>query len=492
MSRSLYARLVHRFSPDRGPSRREVLAAALAAGGASLLSGCGLVPKRPTAVAPRVVVIGAGFAGLACAHELLSAGYDVTVVEARSRVGGRVLSFDDFVPGKIVEGGGELVGSNHPTWVAYAERFGLEFRDVTTDESLSFPVLLGGQRLNDQDVEQLYEEMDAAFQTLNDDARKVNADWPWLSANAAALDRRATGGWVQSLNVSPRAKLAIEVELSANNGVGVWRQSYLGNLAQVAGGGIERYWTESEVYRCEQGNQALATKLAEAIGSERLRLGQPVAGITHDEQRVTVTLADGSTLEADDVVLTAPPSTWGKIDIRPALPLILQPQMGVNLKYLARVKSRFWLERKQSPDSLTDGMVSMTWEGTDGQDEAGGYSLHAFSGGDAAMASMELTGDQRDAAYSNALEQILPGFKDRFVSSRYMNWPADPWTLAGYSFPAPGQITRLGPILARGFGRLHFAGEHTCFKFVGYMEGGLNSGVTVARRIATRDGRVRG
>ena len=58
----------------------------------------------------RVVVIGAGFSGLAAAYELAQAGYDVTVVEARNRVGGRVISFSDIVPGKNVEGGGELIG----------------------------------------------------------------------------------------------------------------------------------------------------------------------------------------------------------------------------------------------------------------------------------------------------------------------------------------------------------------------------------------------
>ena len=81
----------------------------------------------------RVVVIGAGFSGLAAAYELSSAGYDVTVVEARNRVGGRVVSFSDMVPGKNVEGGGELIGSNHPTWVAYAKQFKLEFLDVTEE-----------------------------------------------------------------------------------------------------------------------------------------------------------------------------------------------------------------------------------------------------------------------------------------------------------------------------------------------------------------------
>jgi monoamine oxidase len=69
-----------------------------------------------------------------------------------------------------------------------------------------------------------------------------------------------------------------------------------------------------------------------------------------------------------------------------------------------------------------------------------------------------------------------------------MDWPGDPWTLAGYSFPAPGQVTTVGPLLRKGVGNLHFCGEHTSYKFVGYMEGALNSGAALAKRIALRDG----
>jgi monoamine oxidase len=72
-----------------------------------------------------------------------------------------------------------------------------------------------------------------------------------------------------------------------------------------------------------------------------------------------------------------------------------------------------------------------------------------------------------------------------------MNWPKEPWTMASYSFPAPGQVTSQGPILRAPFGRLHFAGEHTNYAFVGYMEGALGSGIAVAKRLAHRDGFMR-
>jgi monoamine oxidase len=73
-----------------------------------------------------------------------------------------------------------------------------------------------------------------------------------------------------------------------------------------------------------------------------------------------------------------------------------------------------------------------------------------------------------------------------------MDWPGDRWTMGSYSFPAPGQVTLQGQRLYDGIGRLHFAGEHTSYAFMGYMEGALHSGASVARRLATREGIVKG
>jgi monoamine oxidase len=102
----------------------------------------------------------------------------VTVLDARNRVGGRVLSFNDMISGKVVEGGGELIGSNHPTWVAYAKKFGLSFNDVTESETLEAPLILGGKRLSEKESEALWEEMDSAYKTMNAAAAPINADEP--------------------------------------------------------------------------------------------------------------------------------------------------------------------------------------------------------------------------------------------------------------------------------------------------------------------------
>jgi monoamine oxidase len=112
----------------------------------------------------------------------------------------------------------------------------------------------------------------------------------------------------------------------------------------------------------------------------------------------------------------------------------------------------------------------------------------AYSGGPGADAMRAIPSDLRDAAYAEELKQRYPGYAEAFVAARFMDWPAVPWTRASYSFAAPGEVTTMGPLLHRGIAdRLHFAGEHTCYKFAGYMEGALHSGVDVAKRLASRD-----
>src|SRR5688572_14862430 len=205
---------------------------------------------------------------------------------------------------------------------------------------------------------------------------------------------------------------------------------------------------------------------------------------------MTVVCKDGRTIEVDDVVLAVPPTTWKKIAMNPRLPDMLAPQMGSNVKYLAAVKKRFWKEHKLAPDSLTDTFLSMTWEGTDNQEGDEGACINCFSGGPASEKALAFSKDERDAKYKELLNQLYPGFDENFVRARFMDWPNEQWTGAGYSFPAPGQVTTIGPMLYKGLGKLHFAGEHCSYKFVGYMEGALNSGASLAKRIAMRDGIV--
>jgi monoamine oxidase len=487
---SVISQLVRRHAKPDGISRRDMMQRSLLAAAGVLLSERFAGRTFAQGRAGRVVVIGGGFSGLTAAYELSKVGYDVTVVEARNRVGGRVISFSDLVPGKNVEGGGELIGSNHPTWLAYGKQFGLEFLDVT-EEDAEAPIVINGKRLSSDESDALWEDLEKTFNLMLADAATIaNPSEPWRVANAEALDRRSLGAWIDSTSASPLCKAALHAQMTADNGVESAWQSYLGNIAMIKGGGLEKYWTDSEVFRCKGGNQQLARKLAEAVGASKVLLRTPVRSVMTTETGARVALADGRVLEADHVLLSAPPSVWNRITFNPALPLTLAPQMGTNVKCLVALKGTFWRQAGLAPEMLTDGPVHLTWHATDGQPGAGA-AMVAFSGANAADQCREWTPATRIENYVAALEKVYRGIRPSFVKARFMDWPSDPWTKASYSFPSPGQVTTQGPTLRQGIGRLHFAGEHTSYAFMGYMEGALESGAAAARRIAARDGVTR-
>lgn len=499
MAISLYARLARRLRPQpTGLTRRDMLRLSLGVAATLMLSGVPTVGARRTRGARKpdrkVLVIGGGFAGLSCAFELMSAGYDVRVLEARNRVGGRVLSFADLVPGRNVEGGAELIGSNHPAWLAYAKKFDLEMLDVTEEPGLDDPVMINDRMLAPTEIERLFVDMERAYTEMTLAAVEIDAERPWTAPNAATLDQRSLADWLAGQKVSDAARAAITAHLSGDLGQSLERSSLLAMLACVKGGGLDKYWTESEVYRCKGGNQQLALRLADALGQTRLRLGTPVSAIRRDDQQFTIIAGNNEKLTADELVLAIPPSTWAQIDWSPALPADLAPQMGVNVKYLAALRKPVWRDSRRKPDLLSNGDVQMTWHATDNQfpdgEDNAPVGMVAFSGGPSAAACRGRIGAEREAAYRRTLEKVYPGFAENVIRTRFMDWAGDPWTQASYAFPAPGEITRLGPRLLDGLDRLHFAGEHTSYAFIGYMEGALQSGLRAARQIASKDGIV--
>lgn len=421
-----------------------------------------------------VIVIGAGFSGLACAYELVAAGHKVKILEARNRTGGRVHSQSEFIVGKNVEFGGELIGANHPHWLSYASQFQLELTEVD-DDSRPSPAILKMQKL---DCWSLKDELQLVFSQMSEESKDINIDEPWNTPNAVQLDNTRTSEWISKLSVSEMTKHLFDLQLESDNAVPTEKQSLLGNFVLCKSGGLQKFWEESESYRCKGGNQQLTSCFAKSIGEENILFNCPVVSIT-TEPTVIVTDAHGNQHTADYVVLTIPPSLWPKIKFTPELSIV--PQMGMNTKHLSVIKGSFW-ENGLSPNAWGDRHVNQTWSGTGGQDESDCSALVSFSGGESAERVHQSAGSE----ILKELEELYPNISKNVIKTQLIDWIADPWTRGGYSFPAPGEITTIGPILQNGIGRLQFAGEYACYQFAGYMEGALCSGASLAKRLCKK------
>jgi monoamine oxidase len=495
---SLRARHRHQLVPPE-PSlpKSEIFAApaglALLQSASQFLARAG-TPTAQTTRKPtrRAIVIGAGLAGLSAAYELRGLDYDVKVYEARSRVGGRVQSLDNFVAGKIAEGGGELIGRNHPLWNSYKHHFGLTFTDVK--EYGNSPFRLRGETLTADQSTELIDEMEQQFKLLTNLAESIVDPFePWTNRNAKALDHISIWDWVNRAKCSEMCKRAINVMLYADNGIPTSEQSLLAVLAMVKGGGLDRYWTDTELFRCKGGNQTLANCFRDALNKtpDTVVEGAPVETISSSNGKIRLTVKGGKTDEGDDIILAIPPSAWYTIKVEGfpelAVNLSAPPQMGVNVKYLMCFDKRFWQTFGSSPTLSEDGPVDLTWETTE-DDKNRDFVMVAFSGSDDAKKCAEWDAAQRKLHYVDAMQAPYPGIGQQIKGDKFMNWPEEDWTKASYYFPRLGAVTSWGPFWKTGYGGwLHFAGEHTSYAFMGYMEGALSSGYRLARKLAVRD-----
>lgn len=507
MSRSLYARLHRRFGarpsgPDLVYRARAKISSIIQR--FRLDESFTIRYHKRRGRLPRVAVVGGGFGGLSAGYQLRNAA-EVTVLEASLRLGGKVWSRSDFTPGRTIEFGGELIGYNHALWLGFAEMFGLGLSMITTDSDfdslgLDSPLRLDGKTLSQSQARAVYDEMTRAFGTLNRDAKPLLAHVyePWKVRNAEGFDRKPLASILDGLKYSSRfTRAALEAQFALNNGAPTENQSYLANLALVAGAAVEEersrrpylmsYWEHTEVARCARGNMALAEALTSRISEKsenRVLCGVPVTEISISPGGVVVGFGGKSTENYDYVVLAVPPSAWKYIKVEPEIPPDYAMGLGTVLKYFSNVDSRFWLDRSLSP-SATDSVLGMTWEGTDNQIGSESFELSLFAGGPAARKAIKREGGRE--YYDKRLNAVYPGYTEHVQKTCFVDWEQHPYIMGGYSCPGLGQVTTAGKYLNKPIhGRLFFAGEHVCLPFFGYMEGALESGVMAAQRILRR------
>jgi monoamine oxidase len=449
----------------------------------------------------RVAVVGGGFAGLAAARALQNLQATVTVFEARQELGGRVQTNTTFLPGRLIETGAELIGACHPLWLQLAREFGFGLSVLTEDDQygqagLEMPVRLLGRRLTPKEVERLYLDMEKASADLAAQAAVITDPFnPWTAPGAGKLDSTPLENWIHGFTKDPLLRAALELEYANDNCVRTADQSLLAVLCQIAGGGGADFWDDVEVFRCCDGNVALAHALAARITKGRpggtIRLAEIVddVEIVSGGREVQVTSHQPGAARRrtthDFAVLALPPSVW------PALTLGGRPipigriQMGRSFKYVTETRGRFWIGHDDAPSGVSDEL-GQTWEATDNQAGGRSIALSVFAGGPFAdMVRLR----PPDPHLDPRIDALLPGFlgSNGKVPNRSIlaDWTNEPFIKTGYCIPKMRQVTSLMAQMQQSIGgRIFLAGEHVSPPFFGFMEGALQTGLAAAARIA--------
>lgn len=478
-------------------ARRRFLRQGAGVSAGLLLAACAPPPRRSGDRDDDVVVVGAGIAGLSCAHRLRQAGVGVRLYEAQERVGGRIWSLrGHFADGQVCELGGELVDSGHARMRALAAELSLEFDDLADDPTAAWGDVwfCGGRRYGETEILREFAPLAAAIR--RDAGSLPEAEITYAAPGGAeALDRLSMTQWLDRNGASGWLRTLIEVAFTTEMGLDCEQQSAL-NFLTFIDPGTERFRVfgdSDERFHLRGGNdrivQALGAKLDDAI----------VAGAALEALRrsadgaYTLSFRRGAgafQVRARRVVLALPFTTLRRVRLDVELPpakrrAIDELGYGSNAKLMIGFDERIWRTRHSSGgSSYSDLPLQTTWETSRRQPGAAGL-LTNFTGGRHGVEIGRGTPKQQADLAAGQLEAIFPGIAAARGGAREarFHWPSFPWTLGSYACFLPGQWTSLRGAIGERVGELHFAGEHCAFDNQGFMEGGVESGEAAAQAI---------
>jgi monoamine oxidase len=444
-----------------------------------------------------VIVVGAGLAGLSAARWLVAHGHEVTVVEARDRVGGRTegLLLEDGTP---LELGGQWLGEGHTRMYELVAELGLTTFRTWNDEGMLLLDLLGKRsrvkplkgavpRMSPFALADLLQAM-VRFGRL---AARTDLERPWLTPGAAALDGQTWESWIRR-NLRTRAgrayfHVACEAVWAANaSDVSLLHALFythsnadLETLLAVDKG--------AQKDRVTGGSVLVAEAMAAALG-DRVVLGRPVRQVAQDAGGVRVTVRDGEQYRGDAVIVTLPPTLAGRLDYDPPLPswrdqLTQRTPAGSVIKAYAIYPEPFWRADGLNGQAASDtGPVKVTFDNSPPSGTPG-VLMGFLEGKDARVWARRTEAERREAVLGCFARYFGPAARSpvRYVER---DWMAEEFTRGCYGAHfTPGVWTSYGEAWREPVGRIHWAGAECSPQWNGYMEGAVRSGEAAAAAV---------
>lgn len=488
-------------------TRRKFIKTTAAVGAAGLAGGCGITfPSDAGAVppAPSIAIIGAGIAGLNAAYQLKKAGYFATVYEARSRIGGRMLSAD-MGNGLIVDLGAELINTDHADMLELVKELGIELFNRAEDvKGLPFPkeaYYFDGESVSESE---LADDLRQIAAQMSADATLLDQDW---DTYAPQFDRLSVTDYLMlhadKINKPYIFKLFRDV-VHTEFGVEPHDSSSIQLilvLPVIKGQSVELLSYSDEVYSVVGGSAQITDALGKKL-TGHIQLGMELTEITKNKSRFRLAFAHQPPIEADIVIVAIPFPVLNRILLDVKLPTLLrrfinEAKLGSNEKVIGSFNNRFWRQlRGFTSAAWSDLGFSEVWDATQRQPSRLDGALNFFLGGDQAR---QLAGTPNITAlgkqFVSRLNHFIPGASDaatgRFV---HTGWTKSPLTTGGYANFKPGQLTQFGSLLwvesdmpderqQVHVGNLLFAGEHLSDAFYGFMNGGAQTGRLAANLV---------